>query len=98
DVAQTVHVRPATKLETVAPGAHDAHLIAVLIAKEGDRAHLLRVGLRGLNRLDGLIGDDVGIDQREDLPELFATHSGAVSEVEAQPVWSDVGTLLTHVV
>ena len=91
-------MRAAAELEAVGAGAHHAHAVTVLVAEEGDRPHGLGVLLRRLDRVDLFVGDDVGVDQRQDLGRLLRRHAGAVGEVEAQSVRSHEGTLLTYVV
>ena len=45
------------------PGLEHAHDVAVLLAEEGDGAELGRLGLGGLEVADGLVGEDVVVDQ-----------------------------------
>jgi hypothetical protein len=68
-----------------------------LVAEERDRPPRLLVLLAGRVVAHGGVADDLGIRQRLDAVELFATHRFVVAEVEAEPVRRDQRPRLLHV-
>ena len=48
--------------------------------------------------MDVSIGEHIAIGHLEDRIELLVGHPAVMAEVEVQPIGSDEGTLLTHMV
>ena len=79
-------------------GPHHPNAVAVLVTEEGDGAHGLGFLLRRLDRVHLFVGDDISVDQRQDLGRLFGTDAATVGEVETQTVRSHERTLLANVI
>ena len=79
------------------PDGHHAHDVAVLLAKQRDGAGGLRLVDAHDAGDDGLRREDLGVDLALDSGELVGRHGLEVREVEAQPVGSNKGARLVHV-
>ncbi len=66
----------------------DAHDVAVLLAKQRDRAGRLRLLKAHLTGHDRLRGKDLGVHKSLDTGKLVGGHGLEVREIEAQPIGS----------
>ena len=97
DHAQGAHVRAAAQLHrSRARFDHPDH-VAVLVAEEGDRSHLLGFVLRRLVGAHRLVGEHPSVRQGLDLGQLFASDGLVMAEVEAQAVGRHERSLLLDV-
>src|SRR5262245_12885133 len=86
DLARGARVRATAELRReVAEGDH-AHLVAVLLLEDRDRAGRHRVGVRHLAQARGGVLLDPPVHQILDRGDLPAREGSVVGEVEAQPV------------
>ena len=79
-------------------GFEHAHDVAVLVAEEGDRAERLGLVLRGLEDARRAVAERLGVRDTFDFWICSARDRVVVREVEPQPIGTDHGTGLLHVV
>ena len=75
-----------------------AHLLAVLVAEEGNCTHLLGLSLRDLGVVGARGGEHDGVDEVLDGRDLGRTDRFVVAEVETQPLGRHHRAGLLHVV
>src|SRR5258708_227035 len=108
DSAGAPHMRAAAQLDReglervavhVGLLAHgdDAHLLAVFLAEEGERAGLLRLIRRHQARRHFAVLADKGVDLGLDDADVLGRERARLAEIEAQPVGRHQPALLRHV-
>ena len=88
----------ATQLGGKIAHAHDPHLVAVFLAKQGHGAGADRIVIAHGRRPGCAVFPDFEVDHALDLDQLFCSDRFEVREIEAQPVGCNQRTFLGHVI
>ena len=98
DRPQGVHVCAAAQLDRVITGLDHTHDVAVLLAEKSHGARTFGFLAGRLVDSDGLVAQDLGVDEILRAPDLLLGHRPEVAEVEPQAVRRYERALLTNVV
>ena len=93
-----MQVRPATQLQAIVANLDDAYLVPILIAEEGQSAHLQRVVQLPMRHLDGTVLPHAFVDHLFDAEDVAVRKSSGMRKIEAQAVRGHQGAGLLDMV